>query len=541
MMEKATTSDWPARRLKHQQFLGDSIMQRRDFLKTGVHVAGVTVGISTGVALAAESRPSPSPGTCHPGLAGTPAILKSYTAEDHRRRLANIAICTRGIRKFMRKHLVTNYLPGQCAYNLGEYPCRKPWDIGEYDERELDRLKEHGIQLIQVFDEWNDSLRLFGGDKYTALNPAGFRRFIDMAHRRGMKVLTYSSTGFLQWTDPDFRPEWAAKDSRCSLGFWDMAHCSPASPGWRAYLLPRLTRILDEYGADGIYNDAGYVINAVKATLPDSSPMKSLAKDAMSAFEETPQYDGALADLLALFYEEVNRRGGIMKLHVSGAQTPPVGDLKVYDYLWVGEGIDNADGLREEVKNYAPYLVPCIDMTFAKIANEDEQYLHAIPYMQFPLLQAGKPYTGERGMIPGVKYVSDNDFWMKRCREAWKYYHAHPNGPHSYGSWDAVPGRSEIRQKHAQWLKRYMPLVEDGTWAFLEMGDSDFFARPLPKDVVASAFANRELYLVLANYGRTAVEIETTSNYGPSDGSAASPEKRWNLPPRSLKIIRRLA
>ena len=161
---------------------------------------------------------------------GAPAVLGEYTAADHRRRLENIGLATRGIRKCMRKHLVTDYLPGQCCYNLGEYPCRKPWDPDDYDEQELDRLKEHGIQLVQVFDEWNDSLRLFGGDKYTALNPAGFRRFVDMAHRRGIKVLAYSSTGFLQWTDPDFRQEWSPKDSRCSLGFWDMAGARRQAP-----------------------------------------------------------------------------------------------------------------------------------------------------------------------------------------------------------------------------------------------------------------------------------------------------------------------
>ena len=175
----------------------------------------------------------------------------------------------------------------------------------------------------------------------------------------------------------------------------------------------------------------------------------------------------------------------------------------MYDYLWVGEGVGNADGLREAVKNHPPYVVPCIDMTFAKIENDDEPYLHAIPYMQFPLLQAGRPFTGERAMIPGVRVrFRQDDFWMRRCREAWKYYQAHPNGPHTYGGWDAVPGRAETRPTHARWLKQYLPLVEEGTWAWLEIGESSLFARPLPKDVVASAFANRELYLVLANYGQ---------------------------------------
>ena len=46
-----------------------------------------------------------------------------------------------------------------------------------------------------------------------------------------------------------------------------------------------------------------------------------------------------------------------------------------------------------------------------------------------------------------------------------------------------------------------MPLVEEGTWAWLEIRDSSLFTRPLPAHVVASAFVNRESYLVLANYG----------------------------------------
>ena len=509
-------------------------MDRRHFFKAGAQaaVAGATVSAPVLCSAAAES----------PGDDSTAAaILKSYTAEDHRRRLDNIGFCTRRIHTCLRTHLVTNYLPAQCCYNLGEYPCRKPWDPDEYDEAELDRLKAHGIQLLQVFDDWNDSLRLFGGDKYTALNPAGFHRFIEMAHRRGIKVLAYTSTGFLQWTDPDFRQEWSPEGSRCSLGFWDMARCSPASPGWRAYLLPRMARILDEYDVDGIYIDAGYITNAYREKLPETSHLRVPAKDEVAAFEETPQHDAALADLLALVYADVKRRGGILKLHVDGAKQPQTAGRNVYDYLWVGEGVNNADGLREAVKNHPPYLIPCIDMSFATVENEDEQYLHSLPYMQFPLLHAGRPFTGERGMIPGVQYVSDDDFWMKRCREAWKYHQAQPNGPHVYSGWDAVPPRAETRSTHARWLKRYMPLVEEGTWAWLEIGDSKLFAAPLPKDVVASAFVNREMYVVLANYGHEPVELETSVDYVPAERPSDASNKHWQLPPRSLKILRRLS
>ena len=349
----------------------------------------------------------------------------------------------------------------------------------------MDRLKDQGIQLIQVMDDWNDQLRLCGGHKLTALNPDGFRRFVAMVHQRGMKILAYASSGYFIRTDPDYREEWSRPGDGFFGGYWNLMRCSPASPGWRAYLLPRMVRILDDFEVDGLYNDWGYVPNAMKG-------QQERAKDEVAAFEETPQYDGAVADLLQLIYAEVTRRGGIYKVHADFANQPQSGGAKVYDYLWVGENVGNADGLREAVKNHSPYVVPCIDMSFAKVESDDEPYLHAIPYMQFPLLQAGRPWTGERAMIPGVNYSPasvQDDLWKRRCQAAWEYHQAHPNGPHVYGGWDAVPPRAETQATHARWLKQYLPLVEEGTWAWLEIGDSSLFAilfrkaswlRPLP-------------------------------------------------------------
>ncbi|NUQ63498.1 MAG: twin-arginine translocation signal domain-containing protein [Pirellulales bacterium] len=500
-------------------------MDRRTFLKTST-VAAVA-GTTGGAAVPSQAAPT------RPPQSAASAVLKSYTADDHRRRLENIGRCRRAIRSCLRKHLVTNYLPAQCCYNLGEYPALKPWTLGPYDEQELDRLRDHGIQLIQIFDEWADPLRLFGGDKFTPVDPAAVRRFIDMAHQRGMKVLPYASTCFLQRTDPDFQQAWSREGDDLEVGFWNMARCSPASPGWRAYLLPNFAKILDEFGADGIYIDGGYVWNAAKR-------LTAPAKDEVVAFDETPQYDGAFCDLLALMYSEVKRRGGLLKLHVSGDQRPQSGELKVYDYLWVGEGVQSAERMRDAVKHHPPYVVPCIDMTFATVAGDDEQYLHAIPYLQFPLLQAGKPFTGERGNVPGVNYPrGERDWWVQRCRAVQKHYREHPNGPHTYGIWDHVPGRPETRLTHARWLKQYLPMVEEGTWAWLEIGESDLFAQPLPKGVVASAFANRELYLVLANYGETAVELATAEGYVDLGKPEPQPAKQWRLERRSLVILRR--
>ena len=265
-------------------------------------------------------------------------VLAEYSAVDHRRRLLNIRLGQRGIRTCLRKHLITSYLPGQCCYNLGEYPCRKPWDPDEWDEQELDRLRDHGIRLIQVHEEWNDSQRLFGGHKFAPLNPDGFRRFVDMVHRRGMKLIVYVSSGYFEQTDPDFRREWtSAGDQPLREIYFRYAHCSPASPGWRAYFLSNLVRILDDYGVDGIYNDLGY------DQPPDITGQPT--GDQVLAFEENATHDGALADLLALIYAEVHRRGGVVKVHRGGASRPQT-DEKVYDYLWVGEGRGKATAAR---------------------------------------------------------------------------------------------------------------------------------------------------------------------------------------------------
>lgn len=499
-------------------------MKRRTFLTSGTNAA-VAAGLS-GLATPSAHSIEISPSTAKPKVS---SLLREYTQDDHRRRLDNIAICTQSIRSAMRSHLIADYMPGQACYNLGEYPATKPWVVDDYDAGELDRMRDEGIQIIQVFDDWNDSLRLFGGDKYSAVNPEGYRKFIELAHERGMKVLTYTSPCFIQRTDPDFKQEWSREGDFLEIGYWNMARCSPASPGWRAFVMQKFAQVLDEYGGDGIYVDGGYLANqhAAKGAMP-------VAKDEIVAFEETAEHDGAFGDLLALIYADVKRRGGILKLHVNAAEMPKAGGLKTYDYLWVGEGVAEADALRKLTKNHTPYLVPCIDMGFAATESDDEPFLQSIPYMQFPVSMGGRIFTGERGFVPGVSYK--DDFWLKRCRDTWAQYQADPAKLHTYSAWDAVPGNPNARPTYARWLKRYKPLVEEGTMAWLEIGESTLFSAPLPKDVVASAFANRELHLVLANYGHAAVEVKTATAY--VDTATDGKSDTWIIPARSLVILK---
>ncbi len=55
---------------------------------------------------------------------------------------------------------------------------------------------------------------------------------------------------------------------------------------------------------------------------------------------------------------------------------------------------------------------------------------------------------------------------------------------------------------------------------------------------MASAFANRGLHLVLANYNETPVAIETTDGYCSAAGRKEPPKNRWNMAKRSLAILR---
>ena len=102
-----------------------------------------------------------------------------------------------------------------------------------------------------------------------------------------------------------------------------------------------------------------------------------------------------------------------------------------------------------------------------------------------------------------------------------------------------MPGNPNTRSTYARWLQRYLPLVEEGSWAWLEIGESSLFRSPLPKDVIASAFANRQMHLVLANYARSPVEIRTADPYRSMLVESPTAQKQWTIPPRSLLILRR--
>jgi hypothetical protein len=81
-------------------------------------------------------------------------------------------------------------------------------------------------------------------------------------------------------------------------------------------------------------------------------------------------------------------------------------------------------------------------------------------------------------------------------------------------------------------------MVEAGSWAWIEIRDSKLFRRPLPQNVVASVFVNREIYLVLANYGRNPLKLETAEAYVSCEVPSAKAGTNWQLEARSLLVLK---
>jgi hypothetical protein len=455
-------------------------MERRKFFKTGTQAAlAGFAGIKMNASSASFSGSVPRP------RYDLPEILKSYTTADHRKRLENIAFSERRVFSCVRKHLITGYIPGHAVIS----PTNSNWEPDHNDEQALANLRDIGIGIIQPWSSW---ATCWGKNYLIAKNPDGFKRFVKLGQSYGLKVIPYTSSQFFERTDKNFKEEWAwPKAFDLVESDYHLAHCSPASPDWRAYVTPRHLYVMDEYGVDGLYNDLGYVRPGEQADFYRPPNKRKYADDDVIAFEEGSKKDGALSDFLALMYAEVKRRGGIYKLHKEGIDTVYT-DMKVYDYLWVGEANNDIDFVRESTKNYEPYVTPQRLIT-TSAENENESFLNSIPYMQFPIIGHGQ--AGEQGN----KYV-----------DTFKY-----------------------------WFNHYRLLTEEGSWVWIDICSSELFQSLIPKNCVASLFVNRKVYLVIANFNNKEVKVITTDNYVSVIKSKEQTQEQnnWVIKGRSIEIL----
>ena len=90
--------------------------------------------------------------------------MKNLTLEQHRKRIENINSAEAANKKYFRRHRIRDYIPGQAIYHLGDYP--NPFSISptEYDRELIKSFSENGVGLIQIHEDWNDSIRRFGAD-----------------------------------------------------------------------------------------------------------------------------------------------------------------------------------------------------------------------------------------------------------------------------------------------------------------------------------------------------------------------------------------
>lgn len=408
---------------------------------------------------------------------------------EYRTRIGHVRFAEERVRACARRERIGEYIPGQVIYNLGEYPARFSIRPTEYDYELIKSLSQKGVGLIQLHEEWNDSQRLLGADKFTSHDPEGLKEFIKLCHSFGIKVLPYISSGFFDWRDPDFTERFSMHGVyELNAFYYRYRCCDAASPDWNAYLLPRLEKILDDYEFDGLYNDMGYGC----AGAPEFGYL---------------DYNPHLEDLLWRIYSMVKKRGGIVKIH-QGQCVCPKTRTRVYDYLWVGECVRRASDLLQTA-SFDPYVIINPDYRFLEEKNVDALYAMAIPQLQFLLRADGRPITGERAFVPGVEYINNpgnNETLHFEKMHAW--HRDHPNGPHAYSEWSDIPDNERDREKWFDYLALYRPMVAEGNIAYVDVKESTLTRAPLPENVRMSLFVGTECYLCISNVGDTDATVE---------------------------------
>ncbi len=425
--------------------------------------------------------------------------IETYTLAQHQARLENLRRANRDIRACVRELRIHDYLPGQVIYYLGDYPAPMSITPTEYDYSLFRSYEENGVDLIQVHEEWNDTLEKYGSTKYDSCDPAGMKRFVETCHAHHIKILPYCSASYIHYKNKAFTTDFL-RTPDSTAGCIDMHYCyrlgCTGSAAWREFIIPRTFQIMETYGFDGIYNDWGYDwSNSVFHEIP---PEKR-------NYEQEPLecYDPEAEDLIHTLYEGVHQRGGIYKLHIGGYDRAPVRG-KHYDYLWIGEcEFSSSYGAG---KLYEPYLVPCPDKP--RLTNwgkekfdMDAYFAMTIPFVQFPLLTHGRPTMGRCIDVPGVEQFGTEDplrlyNWFRKIRD---YADAHPDGPYTYSEWSQIPDDVEDYPRWCRYLALYKPMVAEGTIVHMELRDTAAILSPLPVHVYATQFTNDEDYLAVSN------------------------------------------
>jgi len=408
--------------------------------------------------------------------------------EKTQARIDNIRNAERTNKQYCRRIRIHDYLAGQAIYNLGDYPAKISAAPTDYDRKLIRELAERGVQLIQVHEDWNDAARYYGADKFNAPDKQGMKDFVALCHSYGIKVIAYVSSGYFQETDPDFCEDFTATDETLAMNYFKYRKGNHGNAAWREYIIPKTIYVMEEYGFDGIFNDWGY--------------------DGYSVYGGMPEYDADLEDLLSILYSEVKKRGGIYKMHCDRNNQPPCRD-KVYDYLWIGEWVENSPV--GAGKDYVPYVVPCQDRHRSDAEHLETYLAKTIPFLQFPLLKTGRSIQGKNVDLPGVTYYGgDEQAFYKQVGE---YMDEHPDGPYVYSLWSSIPDDTDEWDVWTRYFKLYQPMVTENSLAYIELLECDEICSALPDNVYASMFVNEQTYLTVTNQGTESYELKLRNRW----------------------------
>lgn len=450
----------------------------------------------------------------------------NFSFEAQQARIQNIKFAEENVFSCARKTRIRNYMPGQVTYSLGDYPSKISAMPTEYDYNLLKSLSERGVEMIQLHEEWNDSMRLYGADKYSTPDPEGLHKFVDLCHKNGIKVIPYISSGYVSGTDPNYREAFSHTKYTYDGVILHYRKGSADSAAWREFILPKTLQIMDEYGFDGVYNDWGY----------DGLNIAQRAKiQKGEAFDRhNMDYDPYVEDLLCTIYEEIHKRGGIYKLHDDS--THGVYKEKLYDYLWIGEG--ERDARKMLLYQDSPmYIVPCPDKNWLPEGNNRFYFALTIPFVQFPLLTHGRPLDGMSMHHPDVWYDTNRGMYKRRM-EISEYCMTHPDGPYVYSRWSALPDDPEEINYWSEFLALYKPMVTEGSIVHMNIRDSKLFADKLSEDTFASLFTNEKQYLVVSNIGDEDTTVVLSQKW--LDRETGKPVQTVQLKGKDLCFLERM-
>jgi hypothetical protein len=424
--------------------------------------------------------------------------MKKLTLEQHRSRIINLDEARSSVKKCFKEYRIKNYQPGNVSYYLGAYPLSFSIEPTEYDYKTLQRYAKHGIGIIKIHEEWNDSVRALGADKYSSHDKPGLLKFIKLCHYFGLKVILYVSSGYIHFIDPDFKPEFIKYERFASLCHFKYHTCSCASPEWRTFLYEKMMKVMDEYGIDGIYNDHP----------PDEMIQQNKEyreKHNKSRPPNEVPYDPYTEDFLAMLYNGVKKRGGIYILHLMSRYGPPCKE-RVYDYLCVGEGVSDLNNLLYS-KHYEPYVINILDKQSQSDFGPDLPFAATIPFLQFPTLNHGRPVTQDRSTANVPLYDDESKRHRYHYKKMAEYALAHPNGPYCHGCFSSIPDDPKDVDRYDHYLSLYLPMVTDNSVVHMEISETNLIKGVIPKDIIVSLFTNEKQYIVISNLGDLAYEV----------------------------------